>query len=127
MGNTLYTEQEIQNAEHDSTTAAKNVSLVSSLNKKDDAVTAYPKGGTPVNLSASGQILSAPGQILGFYVNSTDGGTIRIADYISSGSGYLGAAITPATGWHKFPSVLSVGGYVTISGTIDVTFFVLSE
>ena len=101
-------------------------SLISALNKTDDAVTSYQKGGTPVNVTASTQILAAPGRILGFYVNSTSGGTVRIADYLSAGSGYLGAAITPAIGWHKFPAELSVGGFVTISGTIDVTFFVLS-
>jgi hypothetical protein len=98
------------------------------LDKINDSITAYPKAGTPVNLTASGQILPAPGQILGFYVNSTDAGTLRISDALTAATPYLGAAATPAVGWHKFPAVLATGGYVTIGGTaLDVTFFVIPD
>lgn len=101
--------------------------LATALNRLDDAISSFEKMWTPVNLTASGQILSAPGQIKGFYVNSTSSGTVRIADNTAAGSGYLQATATPAIGWHEFPSILSVGGYVTIANTIDVTFFVRED
>lgn len=107
-------------------TGNQKITLGTSLDKTNDSITAYPKAGTPVNLTASGQILAAPGQILGFYVNSTSSGTIRISDALTATTPYLGAAATPAVGFHKFPASLVTGGYVTISGTIDVTFFVIA-
>ena len=78
-------------------------------------------------LSASGQILAAPGQVLGFYVNSTSGGTVRLSDALTATTPYLGDATTPTVGWHNFPAGLATGGYVTISGTINVTFFVIAD
>lgn len=111
----------------DSVNGFLKVSLATALNRNDDAVTAFEKGWTPVNLTASGQILAAPGRMKGFYVNSTSSGTLRVADNTAAGSGYLGAAITPAIGWHEYPSELAVGGYITITNTIDVTFFVRED
>ena len=87
--------------------------------------------GTPVNLTASGQILAVPGQVIGYVVNSfTTGATIRISNALTATTPDLGAAITIATGFEvgnlkQFPANLTTGGYVTISGTIDVTFFVV--
>lgn len=92
-----------------------------------DSVTTWPKAPTPVNLTASGQILSVPGQITGFYVNSTGGGTVRISDALTATTPYLGGLITPAVGYHPFPAELETGGYVTIVGTIDVTFFIIQN
>jgi len=103
------------------------VTLGTGLNPTDDEVTAKPKGATPVNLSASGQILAAPGQIVGFYVNSTSSGTIRFSDALTAASPYLGAAITPAVGYHAFPANLATGGYATIGATLDVTIFVIAN
>lgn len=102
--------------------------LATALNRLDDAITTFEKGWTPVNLTASGVILAAPGQVKGFFVASTSSGTVRIADNTAAGSGYLGAAITPAAGaFYEFPATLAVGGYVTIANTIDVTFFVRED
>lgn len=102
-----------------------SVSMITALNKIDDAVTSYPKAPTAFPLTASGQVLSAPGQIIGFYVNSTGGGTIRFSNALTATTPYMGAAITPAVGYHRFPADMSIGGYVTITGTIDVTVFVI--
>jgi hypothetical protein len=117
----------IAEREHDATTLAKSVTLATGLNATDDEVTARPKGVTPVALTASGQILAAPGQIVGFHVNSTSSGTIRFSDALTATTPYLGGAITPAVGYHAFPSALATGGYATIANTLDVTVFVIAD
>jgi len=126
-GRNEYAPGDIDNYTFDEDVSAERVSLVTALNRNDDGITNYEKGYTTVNLTASGQILAAPGQIRGFYVSSTSSGTLRIADNTAAGSGYLQAAATPAVGWHDFPAILAVGGYVTIANTIDVTFFVRED
>jgi hypothetical protein len=104
------------------------VTLGTALGKDLDSIEAFPANGTPVNLTASGQILAGPGKILGFYVNSTDAGTLRISDALTAATPYLGVAATPAIGWHEYPAKLGTGGYVTIAGTaLDVTFFVIAD
>lgn len=103
------------------------VNMAVKLDQLNDAVSAYEKGWTPVNLTASGEILSAPGVLKGFFVNSTSSGTVRIADSTGSGAGYLGGVITPAAGqFYQYPAMVSNGCYITVTGTIDVTFFVRS-
>lgn len=76
----------------------------------------YQQAGTPVNLSASGAVSLCPGSILGFYVNSTSGGTLVFADGGSAGTALTGT-ITPVIGWHEFPSTIhsSLGAYATIA------------
>jgi len=78
--------------------------------------------GQTTNLTASGAICNNPSQMLGFYVNSTTGGTIVIRDGGSSGTA-LGGTITPAIGFHRYPVQFATSGYATIANTIDVTFF----
>lgn len=101
------------------------INLGNALRYNLDSITTWPKGFSSVVLTASGQILAGPGIIGGFYVNSTSGGTVRVSDALTATTPYLGAAATPAVGWHTFPANLATGGYVTIAGTIDVTYFVL--
>lgn len=79
--------------------------------------------GTPVNLSASGAVSLVPGALLGYHVNSTSGGTIVIKNGPTTAGAALNAAATPAIGYTPFPADCSAGCFVTISGTIDVTFF----
>lgn len=75
--------------------------------------------GTPVNLTASGNIKTTPGSLVGFYVNSTNVGTLVLT---RNGAG-LGT-ITPAVGWHRYPLDFSTLA-CTIGGTaLDVTFIV---
>jgi len=99
-----------------------NVNL-DQLDTTNDAISAYVKASPVVApLTASGQVLSGAGSIAGFYVNSTTAGTVRIANNTVAGSGYLGGVITPNIGWNDFPAEVTVGCYVTITGTIDVSF-----
>lgn len=112
----------------DDTANGYKFTLSTGLNKTDDVITTHEKAGTPINLAASGQILAAPGRIIGFYVNSTTSGTIRFSDALTATTPYLGAAITPAVGYHTYPAVLGTGGYATIGGTaLDVTIFVVAD
>lgn len=79
--------------------------------------------GTPSNVTATAQIFSKPATLLGFYVNSTTGGTIIIADSDGVTSAAISGTITPAIGWHSFPASLSRGLQVTIANTLNVTLF----
>lgn len=80
------------------------------------------EGGNPKNLTASGAISSGPCTLLGFYVHSTTNGTIVIRDGGASGTAISGT-ITPAVGFHRYPTVIGTSAYATIANTIDVTFF----
>lgn len=77
--------------------------------------------GQPVTLTASGTISPRSGLLTGFYVNSTNAGTLALTD----GNGAIGGTITPAVGWHFFPIGFSGGLTVVIAGTaLNVTFIV---
>lgn len=77
-----------------------------------------------INLAASAAISAGPCQLLGFYVNSTNAGTLIIKDGGSSGTA-LSGTITPAAGtFHRFPATVGTSAYATIGGTaLNVTFF----
>jgi hypothetical protein len=84
--------------------------------------------GVPVNLTATGDV-GPPGvastKLLGFYVNSTSTGIIQLRRG-GSGGAVIGGQITPAVGWHQYPAECVGGLHATlVSGTIDVTFFVV--
>ena len=79
------------------------------------------KSGTPVLRTTTGNISLVPGNLLGFYVNSTTAGTVVFAD--GAGGTVFNAAITPAIGFHKFPAACSLGCHVTIANTLNATFF----
>ena len=79
------------------------------------------QGGSPINLVASGAISLVPGQLLGFYVNSTGGGTLVLRDGGAAGTAITGT-ITPAIGWNAAPFQFSLSAYATITGTINITF-----
>lgn len=82
------------------------------------------EAGTPVNLTSSGAISLRTGTLLGFYVNSTTGGTVVVKNGGSGGTAISGT-ITPAIGFHRFPAYITStsGAYATIANTLDVTFF----
>lgn len=80
------------------------------------------EGGNPKNLTASGAVSSNPGTLLGFYVHSTTNGTIVIRDGGASGTAISGT-ITPAVGFHRYPTTIGTSCYATLANTIDVTFF----
>jgi len=82
--------------------------------------------GTPINAAASAALVARPCQMIGFYVNSTNAGTIIIHDSPSTGvSNAITGTITPAIGWREFPVSLSTGLRVVIAGTaLDITVLV---
>lgn len=83
------------------------------------------EAGTAVNRTSTGIISETGGTLLGFYVNSTGGGTVVFAQGGASGATTGGTAIsgtiTPAIGFHRFPANIIGRLYVTIAGTIDIT------
>lgn len=85
------------------------------------------EAGTPVNLTATGIVSEAAGNLLGFYVNSTTAGTIVINSggtaATTTGGTALSGTITPAIGFHRFPAYVTSRCYVTIGGTLNVTLF----
>ena len=81
------------------------------------------ESGTPTNATASGIISKVPGNLLGFYVNSTTGGTIVLRNGTASGDTAFSGTITPVIGFHRYPAYCTAGLYATIANTLDVTFF----
>lgn len=72
----------------------------------------------------SNNVKGTRGDVYGFYVNSTTAGTIRFWDESLSGTcdtNPKGGTITPAIGWHFYPTAFSNGICVLTGGTIDVT------
>ena len=75
------------------------------------------------NITATGAVTSGPCQLIGFYVNSTNVGTLVLRNGGASGDAMSGT-ITPAIGFHRFPANVGSSLYATIAGTaLDVTFF----
>jgi fucose permease len=81
------------------------------------------ESGTPVNRTDTGSVSLVPGTLLGFYVNSTTSGTIVIGNGSGAAGTALSGTITPAIGFHRFPAYCTVGCYVTIGNTLNVTLF----
>jgi len=70
-------------------------------------------------ITSTGDVSAGPCQLIGFYVNSTTGGTIVLGDSTTAVSG----TITPAIGFHRFPGTFGTKCVATIANTISVTFF----
>ena len=80
------------------------------------------KAGTPINLTTSDIVSKVAGSLLGFYVNSTNAGTIVLLNGTLSTSSAVTGTITPAIGWHRLPAAFPNGCYATIGGTaLNVT------
>ncbi len=75
-------------------------------------------------VDSSAAITTVACKLLGFYVASTNVGTLIIKDGGTSGTA-LSGTITPAAGrFHRFPCDINASAYATIGGTaLDVTFF----
>lgn len=86
----------------------------------------FSRFGIPVNRTATGDVIATTGCcLIGFYVNSTTGGTLVLRKGGSGGT-VLNGTITPAVGFHPFPATCQGGLHATIGGTaLDVTFFVV--
>jgi hypothetical protein len=78
------------------------------------------------NITATGAVTTGPCQLIGFYVNSTNGGTLVLKDGGSGGT-VMSGTITPAVGFHRFPANVGSSLHATIAGTaLNVTFFFAS-
>lgn len=78
--------------------------------------------GVAKNMTATGNVFTTNGSLMGFYVNSTTSGTLVLKNGGSAGAALAGT-ITPGVGYHAFPCGISGGLHATIGGTIDLTFF----
>lgn len=79
--------------------------------------------GTAFNLTATGDVTTMDCRLIGFYVNSTNAGTLVLRRGGSGGTAISGT-ITPAIGFHRFPAACPSGLHATIGGTaLNVTFF----
>jgi hypothetical protein len=75
------------------------------------------------NITATGAVSTGACQLIGFYVNSTNAGTLVLKDGGSGGT-VMSGTITPAIGFHRYPANVGTSLYATIAGTaLDVTFF----
>ena len=74
------------------------------------------------NMTASANVKSSQGAMLGFYVNSTTSGTIQFYDDSATGTTTpISGVITPAIGFHRFPVTFANGLYAVVGGTLNVT------
>lgn len=73
--------------------------------------------------TATGNIKSVSGVLIGFYVASTTSGTIQFYDDAATGTTTpITGVITPAVGWNPLPVAFANGLYAVIGGTaLDVT------
>ncbi len=74
------------------------------------------------NMTATGDVSTDTGALIGFYVNSTSSGTLVLRRGGSGGTAISGT-ITPAIGFHRFPARCVGGLHATIANTLNVTFF----
>ena len=83
----------------------------------------YVESGTPINKTSTGTVSVVDGTLLGFYVNSTTGGTIvfRVGAAGAATGTVISGTITPAIGWHRYPAYCPSGLHITIANTLDVT------
>ena len=74
------------------------------------------------NRTATANIKSTSGVILGFYVNSTTVGTIQFYDDAATGTTTpITGLITPVIGWNALPVGFGNGLYAVIGGALNVT------
>ena len=76
--------------------------------------------GTPYVKTATGNVRTGQGTLIGYYVNSTTNGTIVFHDS-TAGDNAVSGTQTPAIGWHSFPIELMTGLYIVITNTLNVT------
>lgn len=80
------------------------------------------------SITSSTIIISNVATLKGMYVNTVSGGTIRFYDGINSSGLPIGAAITPAVGYHNLGDIkVEDGIFALISGSINVTIHYTDE
>lgn len=79
-------------------------------------------GGEYTNLSADTLIKTGEGHLVGIFVASSSGGTIKVWDNTSGATTVLVNTFTALAGtWYPLPFRFKVGCYVDVTGTIDCT------
>jgi len=74
------------------------------------------------NVTASGNVKSSQGALLGFYVNSTTAGTIQFYDDPATGTATpISGVITPSIGWNELPVAFATGLNAVVGGTLNAT------
>jgi hypothetical protein len=80
------------------------------------------QAGSYKNITATGNVQSVSGAMLGFYVNSTTSGTIQFYDSATTTTATpISGVITPSAGWNTFPACFANGLYAVIANTLNVT------
>jgi hypothetical protein len=80
--------------------------------------------GKYTNLSASGIVATGPGVLVGVVINSHSSGTLKFWDNTSAATTVINNTMTLAAGERWIPlfgEKFTVGCYLTIGGTADVT------
>lgn len=100
------------------------------LDKVNDDVTAHlAPADSRVAITASAQILAAPGKLRGFWIVShTAGATVRFSDALTATTPYVSSAWTSEAAHKKGEYIMlsqngmrmTTGCYVTITGTIEI-------
>lgn len=119
----MISHEDIINAEHNASAAAKNTTLATTLDDVNDSITTYPKC-SYVNMSASTLVKTGAGQIYGVIVNSHTSGTLKLWDNTAGSGTVLCNTMTFAVGERFIPllgATFGTGLYATISGTADIT------
>jgi hypothetical protein len=83
------------------------------------------KVGTPIVISSTNDVTTKDCQLIGFFVNSTSSGTLTMKKGGTSGTAISGT-ITPAVGFYSFPASCPGGLFATITGAMNVTFFIIA-
>ena len=84
------------------------------------------ESGNATNITGTADVVATTDcALIGFYVNSTTGGTLVLRRGGSNGTAISGT-ITPAIGFHPFPANCPGGLHATIANTLNVTFFTVA-
>lgn len=75
-----------------------------------------------VNLTASALVKTGEGTVVGIFVASSSGGTVKLWDALSAATPVLVNTFSVLGGtWYPVPFHFATGLYVTIAGTVDCT------
>lgn len=74
-------------------------------------------------ITASGLVITGPGRLAGYIVNSSSSGTLKAWDNTTGSSPVIHDTMALAVGMHMFPKPVrfATGLYLTVGGTISVT------
>ncbi len=96
-----------------------------SLDPLNDKVSAKPYGVSYSNLTASALVRTGATIVVGVFVNSTTGGTLKLWDNTAGSGTVVNNTITFASaGYYPLGNALTATGlYATIGGTLDCTIY----